>query len=875
MNMLEQSVVHRRQDYLPPAFLIDTVTLECQLDRACTLVTCAMTMRRNPDSLPQSDLVLDGDATLKLLSLKMNGDELPTSAWQRDTQSLTIFNVPDQFVLGQTTQLAPEHNSALEGLYAAGDMLLTQCEAEGFRRIVFFLDRPDVLAKYQVRLQAEKSLFPVMLSNGNLIAQGDLPNGAHFAQWDDPWPKPSYLFAIAAGNMASVSRPFVTATGRLVQLHIWTDAVNLKRCEFALESLEKAMQWDEQRFGRHYDLDVYNIVATFDFNMGAMENKGLNIFNAKYILADQETATDADFAGVEGVIGHEYFHNWSGNRVTCRDWFQLSLKEGLTVFRDQEFSADVGSAASKRLQDVARLKAQQFAEDAGPLCHPVRPESYSEINNFYTATVYEKGAEVIRMLQTILGKETFRQGLDHYFAVNDGRAATVEDLLAAMSHVSCQDLDQFAKWYGQSGTPFVMFAGHHDSEQKRYILDVEQSHPSTPGQAQKEPLVMPLRVALLDARNGSLIGDSVRVLLLTQTRQRFEFEQVENPATPSLMREFSAPVKWRFDYSLEERCLLLAHDDDALAKAENAQALHLQVILRRLDEHLAGRESPLPGQYVDALRHALTDQRIDHFLRVAVLQIPSADAVADELVEIDVQAIHAVRSQLRREVGMHLQADWQWAAQANRTNEAYAPTPQQAGQRALRHLALDFLAAAGSLSAESVLQDFRNADNMTDRLAHLQRLVHFNMASANAAINEFYVRYENDELVLDKWFAVQASAPLPSTFDRVRELVDHNKFSLRNPNKVRSLLGTFARSNPSCFHHGDGATYEWFAQQVQELDALNPQVAAKLSSALAGWRRYHPGRRAQMLQALLLIGARPGCSRDVAEVVRLATQNTF
>lgn len=862
----------RLADYRPPEFLVDSVALDFQLGAAETQVAATLELRRNPVALRgDGSLRLDGEG-LELERLALDGRSLAPGEYAVDEESLTLFQVPDRFLLETWVRIHPDQNTTLEGLYLSNGMLCTQCEAQGFRHITYFLDRPDVMARYSVRLEADRDPYPVLLANGNPIGTEDLGNGRHRASWDDPFPKPSYLFALVAGDLSRVSDRFRTASGRKVALNIWVEPENLDQCGHAMRALKNAMGWDEDRYGREYDLDVYNIVAVSHFNMGAMENKGLNIFNAKAVLASPETATDQDFQWVEGVIAHEYFHNWSGNRVTCRDWFQLSLKEGFTVFRDQEYSADRGSRGVKRIADVRMLRARQFAEDAGPLAHPVRPESYIEINNFYTATVYEKGAELARMLALLLGPDLFRRATDLYFSRHDGQAVTTDDFVACMEVVSGRNLSQFKRWYSQAGTPELDISGAHDPVTQTYELRVRQHTPPTPGQPQKEALHIPLALGLLDHQGRDLplrlAGETgsfqagTRLLEVREPEQVFRFVDLPEPPLPSLLRGFSAPVKVQFDYSDAELVFLIAHDSDGFNRWEAAQSLSQRLLLA----WVAGPERLIPTGFFESCRHALTDTRSEPALIAEVLTLPSESYLGDQMAIVAVEAIHQAREDLMRRVGQELGGELRAGYEGNQDRGPYEPSPEAMGRRALKNLCLGYLVAAREPDALGLCRDqFEARHNMTDQIAALRLLVDAGGAAGEEALAAFYDQWAGDALVLDKWFAIQASAKGPGTLERVRTLLGHPAYSPTNPNRVRSLVASFC-ANPVPFHAPDGSGYAFLRERVLELDALNHQISARLLQPLVRWRRYDAHRQDLMRAELETILASERLSRDVYEV---------
>ena len=863
-----------REQYRVPAFLIDAVRLRFQIDPEATRVSAQLSVRRNPDSGDDNEsLILDGQ-DMELHSVSLDGRELDEEQYEVDAESLTVPDVPDRFELQTVTTIRPADNTALEGLYLSGPFLVTQCEAEGFRKITYFLDRPDVMARFSVRIEADAQRFPVLLSNGNCVETGELDGGRHYTEWDDPFPKPSYLFALVAGDLQHIEDTFRTADDRTVTLRIYAEPENIDKLDYAMASLKRSMAWDEERFGLLYDLDIFNIVATNDFNMGAMENKSLNIFNAKYVLARPDTATDFDYQGIEGVIGHEYFHNWTGNRVTCRDWFQLSLKEGLTVFRDQEFSSDMQSRAVKRIEDVRMLRSAQFAEDAGPMAHPVRPDSYIEISNFYTLTVYEKGSEVVRLYHTLLGEEGFQKGLRLYFERHDGQAVTCDDFRRAMADANGTDLEQFGRWYSQAGTPIVEASDKYDETKGEYRLTLKQRTPATPGQPEKLPLQIPVRVGLLNnagddlplkLANGDLGGEG-DVLVLNEAKQEFVFEGVGERPVPSLLRGFSAPVILKYAYTRDQLAFLMAHDSDSFNRWDASQRLASEVILELVDDP----DRPVDQRLLDAALRVIEDRSTDPALLAEALRLPDEDYLAQQHKTMDYPAIFEARKKARQAIATHAADELEAAYQRLTGSGPYRPEPAEIARRSLRNTCLAYLACSGDDAAfELADRQYRDADNMTDRFSALVTLVHNGASQADAALEDFYTRFENDALVLDKWFAVQAAAPVPGSLQRVERLMEHRAFSIRNPNKVRALIGAFTR-NPLEFHATGGAGYRFLADRVLELDRLNPQIAARLVSAFNHWKRLpESGREAMRSELERLVATKP-LSKDVYEIVSKA-----
>jgi aminopeptidase N len=845
-------VVKRREDYTPPAWLVPQVALDFTLDSAATRVRARLEVTRNGDA--GAPLRLDGE---DLTPLSVSVDGVAVNDWRMEGDQLVIPLGGPAHVIETEVEIAPERNTQLMGLYSSGGNLCTQCEAEGFRRITFFPDRPDVLATYRVRMTAEKARYPVLLANGDPIAQGDNADGTHWAEWHDPYPKPSYLFALVAGDLACNRGTFTTRSGREVQLGIWVREGDLPKTDHALHSLKLAMAWDERVYGREYDLDVFNIVAVDDFNFGAMENKGLNIFNSRYILADPDTATDYDYDAIAAVVAHEYFHNWSGNRVTCRDWFQLSLKEGFTVFRDQGFSADQGSAAVKRIEDVRGLRASQFPEDSGPLAHPVRPESYLEISNFYTSTIYNKGAELIRMMATILGPVKFRAGSDLYFDRFDGTAATCEDFVACMEEAGRVDLSRFRLWYSQAGTPRVSASLTHDGG--RATLRLAQQVPPTPGQSGKQAMVLPLRIRLFGAETGQPLAPE-RLVLLDQANEAIVFDGVAERPVLSINRGFSAPVTIESDRSVADLAFLARHDDDPFARYEAMQQLMLDTLVAGAVESVADHRA-----VIDAVADTLDDPALDPAFVAEAVLLPSEAFVGDQLSVVDPDAIHRAREALRGDLGRALADRWREVYEANSGAAPYEYTPAAKASRRIRSVALGYIDASGAADADELaFRQFERADNMTDRQGALTTLVNGDSDKREAALDIFYNRYTGNSLVLDKWFQTQALATRDDTLAAVAALAEHPDFTLANPNRARSLIGAFA-VNQRAFNRPDGAGYRFLADQLIALDKLNPQTAAKLLPPLGRWRRFDPARAALMRAELERIVGTAGLSKDLFE----------
>ncbi|WP_282604878.1 aminopeptidase N [Pelagibius sp. Alg239-R121] len=866
--------------YRAPDYRIAKVALEFDLEPEATRVRSWLNVEYAALAPGGGDvgwpmLRLDGD-DLKLISIALDGVPLAPERYSLDDKALTIEVTDPNFELEIETEINPKANTRLEGLYISSGTFCTQCEAEGFRRITFFPDRPDVMSVFEVTLKADKALYPVLLSNGNLVESGDLPDGRHWTRWEDPFPKPAYLFAVVAGDLACVEDSFTTASGREVSLRIFVEHGNESRCSYGMDSLKRAMRWDEERFGLEYDLDLFNIVAVSDFNMGAMENKSLNVFNSKCVLADPDTATDADYASIEGIVAHEYFHNWTGNRVTCRDWFQLSLKEGLTVFRDQEFSADMRSAPVKRIQDVRILRARQFPEDGGPTAHPVRPASYIEINNFYTATVYDKGAEVIRMMQGLLGREGFRKGMDLYFERHDGQAVTCDDFAAAMSDATGVDLSQFKLWYSQAGTPKVSVESNYNAADSSFELTLSQEVPETPGQSGKKPMHIPLELALLDSAGqplplqvaGERGAPESRVLELREGSQTFRFENLKTAPAVSINRSFSAPVNLSIEHSPEARAVLMAHDSDSFNRWETGQQYATRLLLDAVAQRQKGLEvPPAPDGFIAALKTTLKDETQDAAFRALALTLPTEAFLADQMAVVDVEGIHTVREAMRRNIAKELGEDLLATYRSMQTNTPFEPTAEAAGRRALKNVALAYLTASHEPKMlELAVAQSRNTDNMTDRMAALSLLTDTDAPAREVCLEAFYQRYKDDALVVDKWLSLEAMSVLPGTLKRVEDLLQHEAFSLTNPNKVRALIGVFAAGNPLCFHQADGSGYRFLAERIVELDRINPQAAARLVAPLGRWSRYDAGRQNLMRAALESILAAGELSPDVYEL---------
>jgi aminopeptidase N len=867
------------KDYKAPAYLVEQVDLTFQLEPSATIVRSQLQLYRNPDRNAVAEpLWLDG-CGIQLLAVQLDGRTLTAADYLLTEEGLSIAGVPEKFSLQIETQLDPAGNSSLEGLYQSSGNFCTQCEAHGFRKITYYPDRPDVMARFSVRIEADRQ-YPVLLSNGNLIASGELPEGRHFAQWQDPFSKPSYLFALVAGELVCLEEHYTTTSGREVLLQIYVEERNRHYCDHAMLSLKRSMQWDEEVFGLEYDLDRYMIVAVDDFNMGAMENKGLNVFNSKYVLAHPETATDSDYLGVEGVIGHEYFHNWTGNRVTCRDWFQLSLKEGLTVFRDQQFSAAMNSAAVKRIDDVRILRQHQFPEDGGPMAHPVRPAAYVEINNFYTVTVYNKGAELIRMLQTLLGEERFVAGVQLYLQRHDGQAVTCDDFVKALEDAGQIDLHRFKRWYSQAGTPQVQIRSDYDADKQTLTLNIRQDCPPTPQQAEKEPFHIPLAIGLLAADGNDLplqlagetaAGEGTRVLELIEAQQSFTFVGVPQLPVLSPLRGFSAPVRLTCDFSDDDLAFRMAYDSDSFNRWEAGQSLALKELLRMLGDYRQGRPSALTPKYVTSWRQALNDRSADLSLLAQLLTLPSEQYLADQLSEVDPQAIRAVRDRARRQLGSECQGLLLERYEESAATAGYSLDPVSVGRRSLRNLCLALLMELHEQPITDLcLQQYRQADNMTDRLGAFAAILDSSADERQSIIDDFFTQWQQHPLVIDKWFSLQALSHRPEVFEDVEQLLQHQAFTLSNPNRVRSLLGAFSQ-NLAGFHRADGAGYRLLVEQILQLDQRNPQVAARLAGPLSRWQQFEPQRRA-LLKGQLDRLQQAELSRDLFEIVNKSLQ---
>jgi aminopeptidase N len=873
------------KDYTVPDYLIAKTELHVDIYDGYTLVTANLSLCANPAAKNVAQLRLHG-ADLELVSLAINGNSLAEDAYEFGNETLTIKNTPAQFLLTSVTKIYPEKNTSLEGLYKSRTMYCTQCEAEGFRKITYYLDRPDVMSEFTTTVVADKK-FPVLLSNGNLIGQGDLDNNRHFAIWHDPFKKPAYLFALVAGDLAHIEDNFTTCSKRDVTLKIYVEPKDLDKCDHAMTSLKNSMRWDEEVYGREYDLDIFMIVAVDDFNMGAMENKGLNIFNTSCVLAKPETTTDAGFQRVEGVVAHEYFHNWTGNRVTCRDWFQLSLKEGFTVYRDSEFSADMGSRTVKRVEDVSLLRTLQFAEDAGPMAHPIRPESYIEISNFYTMTIYEKGAEIVRMLANLLGEENFRKGTDLYFERHDGQAVTTEDFVAALADASGKDLTQFKRWYSQAGTPRLQVVDEYNEDTQEYSLHIKQTCPATPECQQKLPFHIPIAMGLLGSAGDLPLylkgaepdfktnDNTHAVIELTQAEQTFVFVRVKEKPVPSLLRGFSAPVKLHYDYSREDLMLLMSRDSDGFNRWDASQQLSLQVINDVIAAYQRGEDIKniaIDSRLIDAFRSVLQDESLDQAMVAYMLSLPS-EAYMSELAEVvDVEAIHYSRAAVRKIIAAELRTEFERIYNAYDHEVAYAATAEAIAARSLKNVALAYLMLLGDDNViRACEQQYLTANNMTDVMAALTQLTNAEAPLAQElsgnALADFYERWQHESLVVNQWLTVQATCGLPNTLARVKALEVHNAYDSKNPNKIRALVSSFCNNNAINFHDAAGEGYKFLADKIIVLNVQNPQIASRLLTPLTKWKKYGAARQTLMKAQLERIMAEPNLSKDVFEVV--------
>lgn len=856
-----------RKDYCPPAYLVDDIAMDFDIQAAHTDVSTQMSVRRNPDAQGET-WRLDG-REMELLKIAIDGKLIDASNYVLDGTGLTLSKLPQQFTLSIQNRIEPDANTALEGFYRSGEILTTQCESNGFARITYFPDRPDVLARFRARLTADKKQYPILLSNGNLIEQGDVANGRHTVVWDDPHPKPCYLFAAVAGDLAEINDNYRTGSGRDIAIRFFTDHGSEHLCGHAIKSLQQAMAWDEKKYGLEYDLDTYMVVAVGSFNMGAMENKGLNIFNTACILASPETATDRDFVTVRDVVAHEYFHNYTGNRVTCRDWFQLSLKESLTVFREQQFAADHDSPGVTRIEQARIVRNVQFPEDAGPTAHPVRPESYIEMNNFYTITIYQKGAEVIRMMHTILGDSAFTAGVRYYLKEYDGQAVTIEDFVTALEESSKADLAQFRLWYSQAGTPEITVSDEFDNARGEYRLTLRQNLPDTPEQTNKKPMHIPVAMGLFDQTHSLIDTADSGLLHLRETEQTWRFDDLSARPTLSLLRGFSAPVKIKQDSSSAELAALMRLEDDAFARWEAAQRLLLQALIADVTARSTGNAPADYAELYSAFTALLADPPSDHALLAEMLTLPSESYLGEQFEKIDVAALIAAHTSLQAGLGKALTAQFEDLFGQTQTTDAYQFTPEQAGRRRLNGLCLRYLAAADAPGiADRCLQQYNDTDNMTDRMAALNALRDLDCDQRNQAFADFEQQWQASPLVLDKWFALHATSRVPAAFEMVKSLLEHPRFDLRNPNRVRALLRSFASGNMAEFHRADGAGYQFIADQVLALNRMNPQIAARIVGSFSQWRRY-AGDNGQMMQSQLeRILATDNLSPDVYEIVQ-------
>lgn len=869
------------KDYQPPAYWIEKTDLNFDLHEDHALVTSGLHLRRNATCDATAELKLHGQK-LELLEVAIDGRILSTDEYSVTPDSLTIAGVPECFVLSCKTRIKPQENTALDGLYKSRTMFCTQCEAEGFRKITYYLDRPDVMSVFTVHIEADTERYPVLLSNGNKMDAAPVGNGRHRVGWHDPFPKPAYLFALVAGELSHIEDQFKTCSGKDVSLRIYVEAKDINKCDHAMASLKRSMRWDEETFGREYDLELFNIVAVDDFNMGAMENKSLNIFNSSCILATPETTTDAGFEKVDAIVAHEYFHNWSGNRVTCRDWFQLSLKEGFTVFRDAEYSSDVGSRTVKRIEDVSVLRTIQFAEDGGPMAHPIRPDSFIEISNFYTVTVYEKGAEVVRMIHTLLGAENFRKGSDLYFDRHDGQAVTCEDFVKAMEDASGVDLGQFRNWYSQAGTPSLSVRDSYDADAEAYTLHVEQSCPATPGQDEKLPFVIPLAMGLLgDAGNLPLkirgfdvdfetSDNTHQVLIIDKPSQTFVFEGVKEKPVPSLLRGFSAPVRLDYNFSALDLYALMSRDGDGFVRWDSAQQLAVHVIGEVELQLRAGKTVQVDPLLPQAFGNLLRDESLEPAMVADMLVLPSENYLAELASHrggADVQSIHNARNAVRTAIAVAQEELFEKTYHRLESDQAYSADADQIGARSLRNVALDYLCSGGGSHLNLARHQFDTAHNMTDRMAALRALAFYGNEQHRASVlDDFYQQFKDETLVINQWFALQASIPSENGLARVQSLMQHSDFDLNNPNKARSLIGVFTANNPVNFHSIDGAGYQFLADMVLKLDSINPQIASRLLGPLTKWRNFAGG--AERMQAeLQRLAASPDLSPDVFEIV--------
>nr|CAA6830275.1 MAG: Membrane alanine aminopeptidase N (EC [uncultured Thiotrichaceae bacterium] len=863
------------KDYKPLAYQVESLALTFELGEESTKVTSTAKYQLQEGEAGGAPLELFGE-NLELLEIRLNDEPVAETDYELTDEGMTVNNLPASATLEIITRIYPQKNTSLEGLYQSSGNFCTQCEAQGFRKITYYPDRPDVMTLFTTQIIGDKEKYPVMLSNGNLVEFGELDDGRHWVRWDDPHHKPSYLFALVAGQLEHVEDSYTTESGREVVLKIYTEAHNIDKCDHAMQSLIRAMEWDEQRFGLEYDLDIYMIVAVDDFNMGAMENKGLNVFNSKLVFASPETATDMDYINIEAVIGHEYFHNWTGNRVTCRDWFQLSLKEGLTVFRDQEFTADLHSRPVKRIEDVRMLRSHQFAEDASPMAHPIRPSSYMEINNFYTLTVYEKGAEVVRLYQTLLGRAGFRKGMDLYFERHDGQAVTTEDFLAAMADANKVDLAQLQTWYDQAGTPDVKVGMDYDADKQTCTLNISQSCAPTAEAETKLPNLIPMEIGLL-GENGEdlpLITDDGKkikpVLRVTESEQSFTFSGITQKPVPSLLRGFSAPIRLEYDYSDTELVFLMKHDSDAFNRWDAGQRLAMATFLNLLETRATGEGLGLDHEFIEAFQAVLNDDSLDEALRAETLMLPSISDVIEIVQPADPEAIYEVREFVYETLAKALRMDLErhYERLQSKAGGEYQIDSESMGERKLKNVCLSYLGRIEDNAINQLCEaQYQQANNMTDSIAALSVLADIDSEQREDSLQHFHDRWQSDTLVMDKWFALQAASTLPGALDQIKALMDHKLFDIRNPNKVRSLVGSFAMRNPRHFHAADGSGYAFLADQVITLNDLNPQVASRMVRPLMSWKHYESGRSGLMRKQLERIRDHDGLSVDVLEIV--------
>jgi aminopeptidase N len=860
------------QDYKVSPFEIEKTELVFDLGNDHTRVTATLSILRNSLSDEQgADLVLHGSEGLDLQSVSVDGQLLEEGAYSRDSDSLSISGLADRAIITTEVLIKPQDNTTMMGLYRSRTMYCTQCEAEGFRDITYYLDRPDVMSEFTTKVIADKAQYPVLLSNGNPIERGELDGGRHFVTWHDPFKKPAYLFALVAGTLSCVDDSFTTLSGRQVALQIFVEEKDLDKCAHAMLSLKHSMRWDEQAYGREYDLDIFMIVAVDDFNMGAMENKGLNIFNTSAVLANPKTTTDAAFQRVEAIVAHEYFHNWSGNRVTCRDWFQLSLKEGFTVYRDSQFSADMNSATVKRIEDVSYLRTHQFAEDGGPMSHSVQPDAYMEINNFYTLTIYEKGAEIVGMIRTLLGADTFRQGSDLYFDRHDGQAVTIEEFVKAMEDASGRDLTQFRRWYKQSGTPQMAVTSRYDAADRTFTLDFSQSCPATPGQAQKQPFVIPVRLGLVGASGDLPLnsnGDTEMVYEVSQTDQQLIIENVGEAPVPSLLREFSAPIKLDYAYSKDQLLHLMANDSDGFNRWDAGQKLSFALLEKLTADSHQQRPLEMDSLLIAAYKSLLSDPNLDPAMVALMLQLPSEAQLHEEASVIYAEAIHSARLFVRQALASALSEQFVAVYERHNIEQEYAPDASQIGRRSLKNTALSYLMLVDNMGVELASKQFETADNMTDKASALSCLVNCPAAAqqAEAALQQFEQQYRDEALVMNLWLQVQAANSQPGGLQRVEELEAHSSFTLSNPNKIRSLIGGFCNANLVNFHNPDGSGYEFLKKRILTLHSRNPQVAARLMTPLTRWKKFPEPNSSQMREALQVIADEQGLVKDIYEI---------